>query len=125
VTESAHFDPIFKVLRFNFKEGEEKPIIAYGNGSCPSGGRGEVSMPTKYMKKKCKQFYKTKEVNEYQTSIICPCCNELLMKVKIIVKNMKAEKEIRGLRRCGSNGCAQRPFLKIAILLEHVILCVV
>jgi len=34
--------------------GEKKPIIAYGDGSSPSGGRGEVSVPMKYIKKKCK-----------------------------------------------------------------------
>jgi len=77
----------------NIKEGEKKPIIAYGDGSFPSGGGAEVYVPTKYIKKKCKQFYETQEVNEYRTSIVCPCCDKLLMKVMTKDKDTKVEKE--------------------------------
>ena len=112
---------------YNRKAGERKPVIAYGNGSFPTHGRGELSVPTKYIKKKCKQFYTTEEVSEFRTSIVCPRCDKLLRKVMIKSKvkvKVKDEdtgeytdedkeviRQIRGLRRCGSNVCSRMPFL--------------
>ena len=47
------------------KKGEKRPVIAYGDGTFPCHGKGEVSVPVKYVKKKCKQFYETIDVNEF------------------------------------------------------------
>jgi len=43
------------------KKGEQKPVIAYGKGGFASGGAGEVSVPTEYVKKKCKMYFDTVE----------------------------------------------------------------
>ena len=95
------------------KKGERKPVIAFGKGGFASHGRGEVSAPTKYVKDKCRQYFETVEADEYRTSSVCPCCNNLLLKVtkKIQVADDKCEaREVRGLRRCSSTACSQVSF---------------
>ena len=95
------------------KKGERKPVIAYGKGGFASHGRGEVSVPTEYVKDKCRQYFETVEVDEYRTSCVCPCCDALLCKVtkKIQVVDGTVEvREVRGLRRCSSTVCSQVSF---------------
>ena len=36
--------------------GQIKPMIAYGKANFGSGGKGEVSVPTEYVKKVCKRY---------------------------------------------------------------------
>ena len=90
------------------KKGERKPVIAYGKGGFASHGRGEVSVPTKYVKDKCRQYFKTIEVDEFRTSSICPCCDNVLSKVRRQVAD--EVREVRGLRRCSSTVCSQVSF---------------
>ena len=91
------------------EKGTRKPVIAYGKGGFASGGKGEVSVPTEYVKKKCKTYFDTVEVDEYRTSCVCPCCDALLSKVckKTEDGNIR---EVRGLRRCSSTVCSQASF---------------
>lgn len=91
-------------------KGERKPIIAFGNGRFPSSGRGERSVPTEYMKKKCKQFFETVEVDEFRTSCVCPKCDSVLVKVKKEDVATGGYREVRGLRRCSSNDCSHVSF---------------
>ena len=95
------------------KKGERKPVIAFGKGGFASHGRGEVSVPVKCVKGKCRQYFETIEVDEFRTSSICPCCDNVLSKVtkKIQVADDKCEiREVRGLRRCSSTVCSQVSF---------------
>ena len=91
------------------EKGTQKPVIAYGKGGFASGGAGEVSVPTEYVKKKCKQYFDTVEVDEYRTSCVCPCCDALLSKVWKKKTDGKVH-EVRGLRRCSSTVCSQASF---------------
>ena len=95
------------------KKGERKPVIAYGKGGFACNGRGEVSVPTVYVKDKCRQYFETVEVDEFRTSSVCPCCDALLCKVIKEVKvadDKYAVREVRGLRRCSSTVCSQVSF---------------
>ena len=72
-----------------------------------------MSVPTEYVKDKCRQYFKTIEVDEYRTSSICPCCDSVLSKVtkRIQVADDQCEiREVRGLRRCSSTVCSQVSF---------------
>ena len=91
------------------EKGTRKPVIAYGKGGFASGGKGEVSVPTEYVKEKCKTYFDTVEVDEYRTSCVCPCCDASLSKVckKTEDGNIR---EVRGLRRCSSTVCSQASF---------------
>ena len=91
------------------KKGTQKPVIAYGQGGFASGGAGEVSVPTENVKKKCKMYFDTVEVDEYRTSCVCPCCDALLSKVWKKKTDGKVH-EVRGLRRCSSTVCSQASF---------------
>jgi len=65
-------------------------------------------------------------VDEFRTSIVCPCCDELLMKVMTKDEDTEAIKEIRGLRRCGSNGCARMPFFnRDAVGARNILRCLI
>ena len=94
---------------YNKGEGEVKPVIAYGASVFACGGRGEMSVPVKYVKQKCQTYYTTHLVDEFRTSIVCPFCDELLQKVVKKVDENKI-REVRGLRRCCSTACAQFSF---------------
>ena len=100
------------LLPVNAQKEERKPVIAYGKGGFASHGRGEVSVPTEYGKDKCGQYFETVEVDEYRTSCVCPCCDNLLCKVtkKIQSADGAAVREVRGLRRCSSTVCSQVSF---------------
>ena len=95
------------------KKGERKPVIAYGKGGFASHGRGEVSVPTEYVKDKCRKYFETVEVDEYRTSCVCPCCDNLLCKVTKRIQGADGAyvvREVRGLRRCSSTVCSQVSF---------------
>ena len=95
------------------KKGERKPVIAYGKGGFASHGRGEVSVPTQYVKDKCSKYFETVEVDEYRTSCVCPCCDNLLCKVTKKIQSADGAcqvREVRGLRRCSSTVCSQVSF---------------
>lgn len=76
------------------EKGEEKPIIAYGGASINPTGKGELSVPIKYVYDKCKQKYKTIKVDEKNTTLMHYKCQ----KQTIGVENDKGN--IRGLRWC-------------------------
>ena len=59
-----------------------KPLIAYGDGSFNSTGKGEVSVPNKRIFNKCRRYYKTILVNEHKTTILCSCCHQRLCNIK-------------------------------------------
>ena len=75
------------------------PVIYYGDGAFPSGGRGERSVPTKWFKKACKQFYRCYAVDEFRTSQVCPTCEDQRV-YKVYKRFSDGMKEIRGLRWC-------------------------
>lgn len=54
----------------------DRHVMLYGDGSFASGGRGEQSVPLKYIKKRCTLFFECHNVNEYRTSQICPDCKK-------------------------------------------------
>ena len=106
----------------------EKPVIAYGAAKFKSTGTGEVAAPTTSLYKKCSDLFTTIPVDEHRTTRICHDCDAPLLKVtkdKWIlrgrVKNMlewragelakwnlgmmKLDREVRGLRWCGSTKC--------------------
>ena len=96
-------------LQSMHQKGEMKPVIAYGAAKFASGGKGELSVPVKYIKERCSHYYKTVLVDEYRTSCVCPWCDQLLEKV---VKKVGENefREVRGLRRCCSTVCSRFPF---------------
>ncbi len=86
-------------------KGTKKPVIAYGSANFACSGRGEVSVPVKYVKEKCKQYFETVDVDEFRTSLICPDCDQPLCKVVKEVNDDNKVRQIRGLRRCSSTVC--------------------
>ena len=50
-------------------KGTKKPVIAYGSANFACNGRGEVSVPVKYVKEKCKPYFETVDVDEFRTSL--------------------------------------------------------
>ena len=91
-------------------KGTKKPVIAYGSANFACSGRGEVSVPVKYVKEKCKQYFETVDVNEFRTSLICPDCDQPLCKVVKKVEDEKRVRQMRGLRRCRSTVCSRFSF---------------
>ena len=92
------------------KKGQQKPVIAYGSAQFPSNGKGELSVPTVYIKNKAKNFYKVVEVSEWRTSKICPVCDTALQKVYQKSKEDEKYYQVRGLLRCGSKSCKKISF---------------
>jgi hypothetical protein len=94
-----------------WQEGEQKPIIAYGNAKFAPTGRGEVAIPTTFVAKKCQDHYETVPVDEFRTTQRCHDCGDVLHKMyhdtlkKIKMKKGEGGKSIRGLRWCGSTRC--------------------
>ena len=94
------------------KDNEQKPVIAYGAANFPSHGKGELSVPVKYIKKKCQQHFETVFVDEFRTSKICPHCDKPLCEV---IENKEVEgqisiRQVRELRRCQSSECSKTSF---------------
>ena len=75
--------------------GVQVTYIAYGAAKFHHTGKGERSVPTVSVRKRCANFFpRITFVNEYNTSKVCHCCDRRICPVK------KAGKEIRGLRWC-------------------------
>jgi hypothetical protein len=82
--------------------GKEKPILAYGSANINPTGKGEVTVPVKYIKRACDQKFEVFPVDEFRTSKVCYKCGELLDEVKF-----EGEKfPVRGLRWCKTKTCS-------------------
>lgn len=91
-------------------KGDELPIMYYGNGSFSSGGKGQRSVPCKWVKRECKNFFTCYSVNEFRTSQICPRCNERLLNVRKHSRNTNTSRNLRGLKYCESGICRSERF---------------
>ena len=88
----------------------DKPHMYYGSGQFPSGGRGQKSVPLKYIKKRCQNFFHCWTVNEFRTSQVCHHCG--LCRLCDVVKvspDAKKKTTIRGLKSCPSIECKHNP----------------
>ncbi len=81
---------------FNRFQGErkEKPLVVYGASCFHHTGKGEMSVPVKYVYKKCYQKYKTEKENEKYSTLMHHKCRQTTMDVKL------DSRKIRGLRWC-------------------------
>ncbi len=80
----------------------DKHVMLCGAGTFASGGRGEPSVPLKYIKKRCSYFFECHNVNEFRTSQICPDCRKWrLLQVEKDVPG-RDESVVRGLKWCPS-----------------------
>ena len=84
-------------------------VMLYGAGTFGSGGRGERSVPLKYVKKQCGYYFNTHEVNEFRTSQICPDCSRC--RLHDVEKSTHGEQptKIRGLKWCPYFECRHNP----------------
>ena len=89
--------------------GEVRPIMFYGDGQFAPGGRGQRSIPCKWVKRECKHYFKCYSVDEFRTSQICPTCNERLYNVRKHLRNGKII-WVRGLKYCGSDICSSHRY---------------
>ena len=78
------------------RSGEEiKPIMFYGNGQFAPGGKGQRSVPCKWVKQECKHYFTCYSVDEFWTSQICPECNDRLLDLrKHLRRNNKTGKKV-------------------------------
>ena len=88
------------------KKGEQKPVIAYGNSSFSSGGKREVNVPVKYVREKCELYYETVYIDEYNTSKICPCCDNILSVP--VLKKVTEETVVKGNVTTNNTPCIKR-----------------
>ena len=84
--------------------GEHYPLMFYGDGEFAPGGRGQRSVPCKWVKRECRQFFDCYSVDEFRTSQICPTCNDRLFNVRKHLRNGKTI-WVRGLKYCASDIC--------------------
>jgi hypothetical protein len=73
---------------FQTMNGDVKPVIAYGAAKFNSTGRGELSVPVSFVRKRCAEHFRVVLVDEYCTTKVCHRCDECLCSVK------KGEQEI-------------------------------
>ncbi len=86
--------------------GNQESIMYYGDGSFASGGKGQRSVPCKWVKRECKNYFTCYSVNEFRTSQICPTCNERLLDVrKHLRKGPRQTVMVLGLKYCSSAIC--------------------
>ena len=85
--------------------GEVRPIMFYGDGQFAPGGRGQRSVPCKWVKRECQHFFRCYSVDEFRTSQICPTCNDRLYNVRKHLRNGKTI-WVRGLKYCPSDICS-------------------
>ena len=64
-------------------EGQPEPVIAYGAASFNPTGKGEMSVPVKYVYKKCCQRYKTEKEDERYTTKMHYKCRGRMWKVEV------------------------------------------
>jgi hypothetical protein len=77
-------------------KGEEKPVIAYGGVTMGPTGRGELSVPVKYVYQKCEERFHTKKVDERYTTKMHFKCKGVTEEVEVDSKKQ------RGLRWCST-----------------------
>ncbi len=86
--------------------GKQESIMYYGDGSFASSGKGQRSVPCKWVKRECKNYFTCYSVNEFRTSQICPTCNERLLDVrKHLRTGPRKTVMVRGLKYCSSDIC--------------------
>ncbi len=87
----------------------DKHVMLYGAGTFPSGGRGERSVPLKYIKKRCSYFFECHDVNEFRTSQICPDCRKC--RLQQVEKDIPGHAQciVQGLKWCPSSDCSHNP----------------
>ena len=78
------------------KKGEERPIIAYGGASLNPTGKGELSVPVKYVYEKCRYRYETKKEDERYTTKMHYKCQKEMEGVMVRFEHT------RGLRWCST-----------------------
>jgi hypothetical protein len=93
--KNSTLDKFFNGLKHPTKN----TVIAYGGGKFAPNGRGELSVPTTSLYKRCERAFPCVVIDEYHTSQYCPHCDKKMKTVK--VANVKC----RGLLRCESNEC--------------------
>ena len=70
-------------------------IMFYGNGQFAPGGKGQRSVPCKWVKQECKHYFTCYSVDEFWTSQICPECNDRLLDLrKHLRRNNKTGKKV-------------------------------
>lgn len=106
--QQKFWDRFFKRV---YKEGDAKPIIAYGNASVRATARNERSVPVKYVYDEFKKRFHVEDVDEFRSTCICNCCKkDALEVVQKVEKNVEDEdgkvkkkyvnEPVRGLRYC-------------------------
>ena len=92
--------------------GEVRPIMYYGNGVFSPGMKGLRSVPCKWVKERCKNYFECYSVNEFRTSQVCPTCNERLLNVRKQLRRGCARRTlmVRGLKYCNSTICRSHPY---------------
>ncbi len=94
---------------FHCMDGPEAPIVLFGASKFNPSGRHELSVPTTGISKACSQRHRTIFVDEFNTTKRCSQCDSVL--APVLKQNEHGSiREIRGLRRCSSNVCAQASF---------------
>ena len=94
-----------------FRLPNEPPIeVAYGDGRVAATAKGELSVPTKYVKDLCCELYPCVSVDEYMTSSVCvnPECEAQLHPI-YFVRNGFIQ-QLRGMKWCNSTVCRNCPF---------------
>jgi len=76
------------------EKGESRPTLIYGAATINPTGKGELTVPIKYIYEKCKQRYNTIKVDEKNTTLMHFKCQNQTLEVRT------TQNSIRGLRWC-------------------------
>jgi hypothetical protein len=80
-------------------EGRSAPVtVAYGASSFAPGGRGELSVPVKWVLSECQRRFPTVLTDEFRTTAVCWRDGSVLQKVR----SAATSQEVRGLLWCSS-----------------------
>ncbi len=82
---------------------KQDPVIAYGAAKFAPSGKGELSVPTTSIFRRCTKHFRVVLVDEHMTSQVCHRCDQITCPV------MNDGLLNRGLRWCRSTNC--RTFL--------------
>lgn len=88
------------------KEGEIRPVVAYGAARFNPTGPGEIAVPTTAVAKRCCRHYRTTMIDEYCTTQVCRNCDSRLHPVNERIEGVV--KSARGLKWCSSTICNSR-----------------
>lgn len=99
----------FVIDRIDGNEFLALPHVWYGDGQFPAGGRGERSVPVKYIREAFEKDpnLTCHEISEFRTSQVCPRCEQRLYKV--VKRFSNGYLEVRGLGWCASLQCSDKP----------------